>query len=58
MVLLTLMQEKKIPPFGIKKPMYDVLKQEEQNAKTDHLNIWQYGELNCDSDDDWNLACH
>jgi len=49
-----LMQEKKIPPFGIKKAMYDVLKQEEQNAKTDHLNIWQYGELNCDSDDDWN----
>jgi len=45
---------KKIPPFGIKKAMYDVLKQEEQNAKADHLHIWQYGELNCDSDDDWN----
>jgi staphylococcal nuclease domain-containing protein 1 len=43
--------KKKLPSRGVKWPMWDILREEEEIAKKDRLNIWQYGEYGSDDDE-------
>jgi len=43
--------KKKLPQRGVKWPMWNILKEEEENAKKARLNIWQYGEYGSDDDE-------
>lgn len=43
--------KKKLPQRGVKWPMWNILKEEEDIAKKDRLNIWQYGEYGSDDDE-------
>jgi len=43
--------KKKLPLRGVKWPMWTILKDEEEIAKKDRLNIWQYGEYGSDDDE-------
>lgn len=43
--------KKKLPQRGVKWAMWDILREEEEIAKKDRLNIWQYGEYGSDDDE-------
>jgi len=43
--------KKKLPQRGVKWPMWNILKEEEEIAKKERLNIWQYGEYGSDDDE-------
>jgi len=43
--------KKKLPRTGVKWPMIAILKEEEEIAKKERLNVWQYGEYGSDDDE-------